>query len=54
MCLVDFALPADHRIKIKENENRNIYLDFARDFAWELKKQYIMKVIVINVVVGAF
>ena len=25
----DFAVPADHRVKIKENEKRNKYLDLA-------------------------
>ena len=33
--IVDFAVPADHRIKLKENEKRDKYLDLAR----ELKKQ---------------
>ena len=32
---VDLAGPADHRVKIKENEKRDKYLDLAR----ELKKQ---------------
>ena len=32
--IVDFALPADHRIKLKECEKRDKYLDLAR----ELKK----------------
>ena len=31
---MDFAVPADHRIKLKENEKKDKYLDFAR----ELKK----------------
>ena len=35
MCkIVDFAVPADHRIKLKECEKRDEYLDLAR----ELKK----------------
>ena len=35
MCkIVDFAIPADHRIKLKECEKRDKYLDLAR----ELKK----------------
>ena len=33
--IVDFALPADHRIKLKECEKKDKYLDFAR----ELKKK---------------
>ena len=32
---VDFAVPADHRVKWKENEKRDKYLDLAR----ELKKK---------------
>ena len=32
--IVDFAAPADHRIKLKECEKRDKYLDLAR----ELKK----------------
>ena len=34
--IVDFAIPADHRIKLKECEKRDKYLDLAR----ELKKNY--------------
>ena len=29
--IVDFAVPADHRIKLKEWEKRDKYLDFARE-----------------------
>ena len=32
--IVDFAVPADHRIKLKEYEKKDKYLDLA----WELKK----------------
>ena len=32
--IVDFAVPADHRIKLKECEKKDRYLDLAR----ELKK----------------
>ena len=42
-----FAFPADHRIKLKECEKRDKYLDLAR----ELKKLWNMKV---TVVIGAF
>ena len=31
---MDFAVPADHRVKLKESEKKENYLDFAR----ELKK----------------
>ena len=47
--LVDFAVPADHRVKLKENEKMDKYLDLAR----ELKKLWNMKVKVIPIVVGA-
>ena len=47
---VDFAVPADHRIKLKEREKRNKYLDLAR----ELKKSWNIKVTIIPIVIGAF
>ena len=47
--LVDFAIPVDQRLKIKESENINKYLDLTR----KLKKQWNMKVTVIPIVVGA-
>ena len=34
--IVEFAIPADHRVKLKESEKRDKYLDLAR----ELKKNY--------------
>ena len=48
--IVDFAVPADHRIKLKECEKRDKYLDLAR----ELKKLGNMKVTIILTVIGAF
>ena len=48
--IVDFAVPADHRIKLKECEKRDKYLDLAR----ELKKLWSMKVTIIPIVIGAF
>ena len=48
--IVDFAVPADHRIKLKEYEKKDKYLDFAR----ELKKPWNMKVTIILIVIGAF
>ena len=48
--IVDFAVPADHRIKLKECEMRDKYLDLAR----ELKKLWNMKVTIIPIVIGAF
>ena len=43
--IVDFAVPADHRIKLTECEKKDMYLDFAR----ELKK-----LTIIPIVIGAF
>ena len=47
--MVDFAVPADYRVKLKENEKMDKYLDLTR----ELKKLWNMRVKVIPVVVGA-
>ena len=47
--IVDFAVPADHRIKLKECEERDKYLDLAR----ELKKLWNMKVTIVPIVIGA-
>ena len=46
--IVDFAVPADHRIKLKECEKKDKYLDLAR----ELKKLWKMQVTIIPVVIG--
>ena len=48
--IVNFAVPADHRIKLKECEKKDKYLDLAR----ELKKLWNMKVTIIPIVIGAF
>ena len=48
--IVDFAVPADHRIKLKESEKKDKYLDLAG----ELKKLWNMKVTIIPIVIGAF
>ena len=48
--IVDFAVPADHRIKQKEYEKKDKYLDLAI----ELKKLWNMKVTIIPIVIGAF
>ena len=48
--IVDFAVPADHRIKLKECEKKDKYLDLAR----ELKKVWNMKVTIVPIVIGAF
>ena len=33
--MVDFAVPVDHRVKLKENEMRDNYLDLARELKVE-------------------
>ena len=48
--IVDFIVPADHRIKLKECEKKDKYLDLAR----ELKKLWNMQVTIIPIVIGAF
>ena len=48
--IVDFAVPADHRINLKECEKKDKYLDLAR----ELKKLWHMKVTIVPIVIGAF
>ena len=48
--IVNFAVPADHRVKLKEYEKRKKYFDLAR----ELKKLWTMKLMIIPIVIGAF
>ena len=48
--IVDFAVPADHRIKLKECEKKDKYLDLAK----ELKKLWNMQVTIIPIGIGAF
>ena len=47
---MDFAVLDDHRIKLKEREKKNKYLDLAR----EPKKLWNMKVTIIPIMIGAF
>ena len=48
--IVNFAVPADHRINLKESEKKNKYLNLAR----ELKKLWNMKVMIVPIVmIGA-
>ena len=47
--IVDFAVPADHRINLNESEKKDKYLDLAR----ELKKLWNMKVTIVPIVIGA-
>ena len=48
--IVDIAVPADHRINLKECEKKDKYLDLAR----ELKKLWNMKVTIASIVISAF
>ena len=47
--IVDFAVLADYRVKLKESKSRDKYYDLAR----ELKKQWNKKVTVAPIVIGA-
>ena len=46
---MDFAVPADHRVKLKESEKKDKYLNIAR----ELKKLWNIKVTVIPILIDA-
>ena len=46
---MDFAFPADHRVKLKESEKKYKYLNLAR----ELKLLWNMKVTFIPIVISA-
>ena len=48
--IVNFTVPADHRIKLKECEKKNKYMDLAR----ELKNLWNLKMTIIPIVIGAF
>ena len=48
--IVDFAVLTDHRIKLKEREKKDKYLDLP----WELKKIWNVKVRIVSIVIGAF
>ena len=47
--IVDFAVPADHRIKLKECEKKDKYFHLAR----KLKKLWNVKVTIVPIVIGA-
>ena len=47
--IIDFAVPADHRVNMKEGEKKYKYLDLAREF----KKLWNMKVTIVPIVIGA-
>ena len=46
---VYFAVPADHRINLKESEKKDRYLELAR----EIKNLWNMKVTIVPIVIGA-
>ena len=46
--IVDFVVPADHRINLKECEKKDKYLDLAR----ELKKLWNVKVTIVPIVIS--
>ena len=46
---VDFAVPADYRINLKESEKKDKYLSLVREF----KKLWNMKVTIVPIVIGA-
>ena len=47
--IVDFAVPADHRINLKESERKDKYLDLAR----ELTKLWSIRVTTVPIITGA-
>ena len=47
--IVDFAVPANHKINLKDCEKKYKYLELAR----ELKKLWNMKVTIVPIVIGA-
>ena len=47
--IVDIAVPADHRINLKESEKKHKYVDLAR----VLKKLWNIKVTIVPIVIGA-
>ena len=48
---MDFAVPADNRVKLKKCEKRDNYLDFSRELK---KKLWNMKVTILSIVIGTF
>ena len=48
--IMEFIVPADHRIKLNEREKEDKYLDLAREF----EKLWNVKVTIVPIVIGAF
>ena len=51
---MNFAVPDNHRIKLKEFEKKDIYLDLARELEKKPKKLWNMKVTIIPILIDAF
>ena len=51
---MDFDVPAEDRIKLKESEKKDKYLDLARELNPPQKKLRNIKVTIIPIVIGAF
>ena len=49
--IVDFTVPDNHTVKLKESEKKDKYLDLARELK---KKKWNMKVTIIPIMIGAF
>ena len=47
---MDLAVPADHKLKLKESEKKDKYLDLARDL--KKKKLCYMQVTFIPIIIG--
>ena len=48
--IMDFAVPTEYRLKLKESEKQDKYFDLAR----ELKKLWNLKVTIVPIMIGAF
>ena len=47
--IVDFAIPMDHHVKEKEEENIDKYMDFAA----EVREQFRVKTVIVPITIGA-
>ena len=46
--IIDFAVPMDHRTKLKEDEKIDTYMDLAA----EVRRQYLVRTEIVPIVVG--
>ena len=51
---MDFVVPAYYRIKLKESEKKDQYLNFARKLKKIKTKLWDMKVTIVPILIGAF